>query len=236
MVVQIAVCDDETIFLENFVRQIRLQFIKTETEINIRSFSDGADLLETGSKIPYDVLFLDIEMPGIDGIETADRIRAVNPYVNIIFVTNRDDLVFQSIQYRPFRFIRKHFLEQELPEAVEALTNKMKMENRYYTVSFNNSSIQVRVTDIMYIESFKHDIFLYTKDEKYRIKSNLQKMEKELEIYGFIRVHSGFLVNYRYIYSIDKTKVVLSNKDMVPLSRHRSNTVKQKLQLFARGT
>lgn len=236
MIVQIAVCDDEKIFLEDLIGQVSTQFLKTGNEININSYMDGTKLLEASEKIPFDVLFLDIEMPGISGIEVAEAIRAANPFVNIIFITNREDLVFQSIHYRPFRFIRKHWLKEELPEAIEALTRKIRSENQYYTISFNNSSIQLRITNIMYIESYKHDIFLYTQDEKYRIKSNLQRIEKEFEVYGFIRVHSGFLVNYRYIYSVDKTKVVLNNKDMVPLSRYRLEKVKQKLQLFARGT
>ncbi len=236
MFVQIAVCDDEKIFLEDLISQIAIQFKETGNEVNINSFLDGIKLLEASENIPFDILFLDIEMPGVNGIDVAEKIRAANPFVYIIFVTNRDDLVFQSIRYRPFRFIRKHFLKEELPEAIEAITTKIRTENKYYTVSFNNSSKQIRIMDIMYIESYKHDIFFYTKDEKYRIKSNLHKIEKEFEIYGFIRVHSGFLVNYRYIYSVDKTKVVLLNKEMVPLSRYRVETVKQKLQLFARGT
>jgi DNA-binding LytR/AlgR family response regulator len=236
MVVQIAVCDDEIIFLEDMVDHIALQFKKADSEFNINSFIDGTKLLEENSNIPFDVLFLDIEMPGISGIEMAETIRASNPYVIIIFITNRDDLVFHSLRYRPFRFIRKTHLGEELPEAIEAIVKKLRSENQYFTVSFNNSSMQIRITDIMYVESYKHDIFLYTQDEKYRIKSNLKRIEKELESYGFIRVHSGFLVNYRYIFSIDKTKVILNNKDMVPLSRYRSEAVKQKLQLFSRGT
>ncbi len=236
MIVQIAVCDDEIIFLDNFVNQISTQFRKAGMEIELSSFTNGTVLLEESKKIPFDVLFLDIEMPGISGIEVAEAIRAVNPFVNIIFVTNRDDLVFQSIHYKPFRFIRKSCLPEELPEAISAMAKKISSENQYYTVSFNNSSRQIRVTDIMYVESYKHDIFLYTRDDKYRIKSKLQRLEKDFEVFGFIRVHSGYLVNYRYIYSIDKTKVVLNNKDMVPLSRYRLETVKQKLQLYARGT
>ncbi|WFR57542.1 LytTR family DNA-binding domain-containing protein [Anaerocolumna sp. AGMB13025] len=236
MVVQIAVCDDEIIFLEDMVNQIATQFRKSGSEININSFMDGTNLLEENSNIPFDVLFLDIEMPGISGIEVAETIRASNPFVIIIFITNRDDLVFHSLRYRPFRFIRKTHLREELPEAIEAIVKKLRSENQYITVSFNNSSTQIRITEIMYVESYKHDIFLYIQDEKYRIKSNLKIMEKELEGYGFIRVHSGFLVNYRYIFSIDKTKVILNNKEMVPLSRYRSEAVKQKLQLFSRGT
>lgn len=236
MIVQVAVCDDEMIFLEYFVGQISTQFMKENMEVYIKSYTDGTKLLKENGEIPFDVLFLDIEMPNINGIEVAQTIRAVNPFINIIFVTNRDDLVFQSIHYKPFRFLRKSRLEEELSEAIQAVTKKIRSENQYYTIRFNNSFKQIRITDIYYVESYKHDIFIHTKDEKHRIRNKMENMEKELEVFGFIRVHSGFLVNYRYIHSIDKTKIVLANKEMIPVSRHRLENVKQKLQLYARGT
>lgn len=236
MVVQVAICDDEKIFLENLEHRIGEQFHISDTPCQIKTYTDGADLLSDYENYLFDVIFLDFEMPGLDGISVAEKMRSSNPFVSIIFITNRDDLVFQSLRYRPFRFIRKHYITDELPEAVKSIAQKLKSENQYFTVSFNNSTKQIRITDIIYIESYRHDIFLYCQDEKYRMKGNLGKLEKEFEIFGFIRVHSGFLVNYRYIFSIDKAKIMLLNKDMVPLSRYRIETVKQKLQLFARGT
>jgi DNA-binding LytR/AlgR family response regulator len=236
MVVQIAICDDEKILLENLEQQIGVQFSLAGVEYQIKTYTNGMDLIADYENYLFDVIFLDIEMPELDGLSVAEKMRITNPFVSIIFITNRDDLVFQSIRYRPFRFIRKHYIAAELSEAVQAIANKLKAENQYFTVSFNNSALQIRIIDIIYIESYKHDIYIYCHDEKYRIKDNLGKLEKEFEVFGFIRVHSGFLVNYRYIYSIDKAKIILLNKDMVPLSRYRIETVKQKLQLFARGT
>lgn len=235
MVLKIAICDDEQIFLEKLLNQISVEFAKTDIRFHFTSYMNGVKLLLDNEKEVYDLVFLDIEMPHINGIEVAEQIRQRNPYVSIIFITNREDLVFQSLRYRPFRFIRKSRIREELPEAVEGIIQKLNSENRYYTITFNNSPIQLRIVDIIYIESMRHDIYFNCQEQTYRVKSNLSKLEKEFETYGFIRVHSGFLVNYRYIYSIDKTKVVLNNKEMVPLSRHRIETVKQKLQLYARG-
>ncbi|BCJ92455.1 DNA-binding response regulator [Anaerocolumna cellulosilytica] len=235
MVLKIAICDDEEIFLEELLYQMSVELRKTDTKFHVTTYMNGVELLSDNEKEIFDLVVLDIEMPHLNGIEVAEQIRQRNPYVCIIFITNREDLVFQSLRYRPFRFIRKSKVYEELPEAIDGIIQKLNSENQYYTLSFNNSPIQLRISDIMYIESIKHDIYFNCQEQKYRVKSNLSKLEKEFGIHGFIRVHSGFLVNYRYIYSIDKTKVILNNKEMVPLSRHRLETVKQKLQLYARG-
>lgn len=236
MVIQVAICDDEEIFLINLKELIMKEFQLSGMVYELHIYNNGTELIKMSDSIVFDIIFLDIEMPSLNGLEVAKNLRDKNPYINIIFVTNRDDLVFSSFCYRPFRFIRKQKMVEELPEAISDITNLIKKENQYYTVCFNNSTMQIKITDIMFFESFKHDIYIHTELEKIRIKSNLAKIEKEMSIYGFIRVHSGFLVNYRFIYSVNKGEIVLNNQKSIPLSRHRAEGVKQKLQLYARST
>jgi DNA-binding LytR/AlgR family response regulator len=236
MAIQIAICDDEDIFLSNLKDLVvqKLQITGMDYELHI--YDNGTNLLKISEKILFDIVFLDIEMPMLNGLEVAEKLREVNPFIHIIFVTNRDDLVFTSLRYRPFRFIRKQAIEEELPEAISHITQVIQEENQYYTFTINNSLKQIKIADIVYFESLKHDIYIHTLTEDIRMKSNLTKIEKEMFLHGFIRVHSGYLVNHRYIYSVNKFDVVLSNQASIPLSRHRAETVKQKLQLFARGT
>jgi len=236
MLVKIAACDDDSIFIDELKKQVSQLFENEGIKINIESYQDGADLLDNWEDKIYDIVFLDIEMPKISGIQVADKIRMINPYVKIIFITNRDDLVFHSIQYRPFRFIRKNYMREELPEAIKALVDKLQKENQYVTFSFNGTESSVKITEIHYIESCKHDIYIYTHHETYRVKSNLSKWEKQLEPHGFIRTNSGYVVNSRFIFSVEKSKVVLKDGRDIPLSRYRVETVKHKLQLYGRGT
>jgi DNA-binding LytR/AlgR family response regulator len=236
MTIQVGICDDEEIILESLKEQIAQQFQITGMKYELHVFNNGAKLIRVCENIALDIVFLDIEMPLLNGLEVASRLREMNPFVHIIFVTNREDLVFSSFKYRPFRFIRKQRIIEELPEAVSHITEVIKKENQYYTVNINNSSKQIKISDILYFESLKHDIYIHTQTEDIRIKSNLTKIEKDMSIHGFIRVHSGYLVNYRFIYSVNKGDIVLSNQSSIPLSRHRVESVKQKLQLYARGS
>lgn len=235
MHLKIAICDDEQIILDDLSKRLSYEFKKYDIEVSITCYTKGEALLEDLESINYDAMFLDIVMPFVSGIEIAEYMRLQNPYTNIVFITNRDDLVFSSIKVKPFRFIRKLYMEEEIPEAVEALRYKVWKDNQYYVISFNNKRESIRIIDILYIESVKHDIYIYTNINNYRIKSNLSKIEEELEIHGFIRTHSGYLVNYRYIYSIDRTKIILVNKETIPVSRYRFEKVKEKLLWYSRG-
>lgn len=235
MTIQIGICDDEEIFLDSLKEQIALQFHIMGTKFEIHVFNQGTNLIHISEKLVFDIVFLDIEMPLMNGLEVASSLRETNPFIHIIFVTNREDLVFSSFKYRPFRFIRKQRLLEELPEAIRHITKLMEEENQYYAVNINNSIRQIKISEILYFESLKHDIYIHTQSESIRIKSNLAKIEKEMSIHGFIRVHSGYLVNYKFIYSVNKVDIVLNNQSTIPLSRHRVEIVKQKLQLYARG-
>ncbi len=235
MHLNIAICDDEQIILDDLYDRLSFAFKRYDIDLSITCYTKGEELLMDLENTPYDALFLDIEMPYVDGIEIAEYMRLRNPYTNVIFVTNREDLVFSSIKVRPFRFIRKTFLDEEIPEAVEALRYKIHKDNQFYIISFNNKRESIRIPDILYIESIKHDIYINTEIKTYRIKSNLTKVEEELEVHGFIRTHSGYLVNYRHIYSIDKNQVTLMNKETIPVSRYRYEKIKEKLLWYSRG-
>ena len=93
MVLQIGICDDEIVFLENLREQVSDLLKQKEIEFTMHSYNNGNKLLEKNREHIFNILFLDIEMPQINGIEIAEKIRSFNPYVNIIFITNRDDLV-----------------------------------------------------------------------------------------------------------------------------------------------
>ncbi|MDF2804804.1 MAG: Response regulator of the LytR/AlgR family, partial [Anaerocolumna sp.] len=131
MTIQVGICDDEEIILESLKEQIAQQFQITGMKYELHVFNNGAKLIRVCENIALDIVFLDIEMPLLNGLEVASRLREMNPFVHIIFVTNREDLVFSSFKYRPFRFIRKQRIIEELPEAVSHITEVIKKENQY---------------------------------------------------------------------------------------------------------
>ena len=181
-----------------------------------------------------DAVFLDIEMPGMDVIKIADEIRKFNQYVHIVFISNREELVYQSLVYRPFRFIRKSKMNAELEEALKALVKEVREASKYIVVGNSSKSYNIYISDIIYIESSKHNITIHTEKEIICVRDTMTRLEDVLEKYYFIRIHSGYLVNPKYIYSIGTKDVILDNKVELPISRHKIADTKKRFFEYSR--
>jgi DNA-binding LytR/AlgR family response regulator len=232
---KIAICDDEQVIVNQLEQHIAKFFKQKNMNVEIHTYNDGNVLLTDSQTILFDVLLLDIEMPEISGMEIANTVRAENEYVSIIFVTNKEDLVYQSLKYTPLRFIRKSCIEDELEEALTSLVKKVELNNINFEFATADGKISLNVSEIVYIEVFGHNLTVHYKGGHISTKGSLNKFEKEFKNKGFIRIHKCFLVNFRHIYSINTKDIVLDDKRTLPLSRYKTNETKMKFQLFTRS-
>lgn len=208
-------------------------FKNTDIEYEISLYINGKNLLEDNKIKPYDILFLDIDMPEIDGIAVAQNIRNINFNMIIIFVTNKENLVFQSIKYAPFRFIRKSNLNTDIKELFYALEEKINFNSMKYEVFVDGRSKFLSISKIVYFESFRHDIIAHYYDgNTYKVKENLMVLTKKLEKYGFIRIYKSYLVNYRNIYVINSKDLKLDTNEILPISRFKRLNVNLILIMF----
>lgn len=223
---RILICDDELDFV-NMLKD-KVEQLTMGQKIDIMTVVSGKEIFKQKGLEKLDAVFLDIEMPGMDGIKVADELRKFNQYMHIIFISNREELVYQSLVYRPFRFIRKSHLDKELEEAVVALIKEVNNENKYIVVGNSSKSYKVKISDIMYITSNKHDITIYTEEEIIGVRDTMSRLENVLSKYYFIRIHAGYLVNPKYIYSIETKVVILDDKVELPISRQKIAETKKK--------
>lgn len=222
----IAICDDEKPAIESIRRELEKAAKKLQMTMDIYEYQTGEELLADITRQQIEVVLLDIDMPGMSGMETANCLMEKCPLLNIIFLTNREDMVFQALKYRPLRFIRKSHIKEELTEAVESAMKKIASE--IYVVSFDRGKIKEKyaIKDILYIESNKHYINIHMQEKIQQFRGRISDCEKGLEDYGFVRVHKGYLVNIRYIESFLPDAVVLDNKERIPVSRNRIEEAK----------
>lgn len=122
----IAICDDDEIFLSRLEKQIRAELQQLNVVGKIVSYTDSEKLLET--KLHQTEIFLDIDMPEVTGMELAAKLEEQNPQAIVIFISNHEEAVFEAIHYKPFRFIRKAYLQAELSEALQSLKNRRRRE------------------------------------------------------------------------------------------------------------
>lgn len=116
----IAVCDDDMQERMQEVQIVKNIFSQKELEAGIEEFQTGQHFLDVLHRVPYDIVLLDIQMGEVSGFTLAEELYKITGGENIIFVSSMENLVFESIHFRPFRFVRKSHLEEELTEAVES--------------------------------------------------------------------------------------------------------------------
>lgn len=225
--IKIAICDDDLNQKQNIKALVESVFIRKEQLYEITEYTSGEELVKDMPEARYNIALLDIDMPTMDGIEVANKINEIYKDVNVVFVTNRSDLVFEALTCNPYRFVRKEYLEEGIDEAMLSLITKIS--NETYVVSFGDKKdhYSFRINDLVYIESKKHYVyFRLDNEEEYKIRDRLANYERKLVDYGFIKIHGSILVNVRKIRKINSVEVVLVNGEKLPISRSNSEKIK----------
>lgn len=230
--VKFAVCDDEREIAEYIAEKLR-EFYPDECEI--KCYVDGKSLLEDSARELFDAFFLDIGMPTLDGFSLAEKIRADNPFAKIIFVTNHTELAHIGYLYGTFRYVRKFVLEEELREAAQSLKHEFDLQSEFLLLKTARGEIVADVENIRYFEVKGHQVTAFFDETEERVSGTLNEYEERLKDVGFIRVHKSYLVNFRFIESIGKTTVTLTDGSTLALSRNRVAETKRKLLLFSRN-
>lgn len=224
---KIAVCDDEQEVLGLLAHEIRKTFRALAPGTTVTEFQDEKQLFAelTAGKL-YDVIFLDIDMPKANGIDLAVDLRKAGTKSLIIFVSNLEGHVYRSFAAKPFRFIRKSEFRKELPEAAEAVLKEFAGENVGILLKNGNNLIRLNPYRIVYAESKGKLLEIHYENRSIELTCQISALEKELEGYGFIRIHKGYLVNYRFIFRINKEDLTLDSGVLLPVSRLRMQEVK----------
>ena len=230
--IRVAVVDDETQLLPKVESIVQNSF---HSEIDLLIFSSSLDFLNYHDIESVDILFLDIDMPDLNGFQLAEKLRTLNKNITIIFMSHLEHLVYQSFSFSPFWFVRKSSLETDISEAITHYeASKMEQQFSFQTGVVNKSCA---LSEILYFESMSHDIFVHlTNLEIYKINRdaglNLQILETNLSGKGFIRVHRSYLVNYEHIYVINRQTIELKSQEMIQVNPHKTGEIKKIYQQF----
>lgn len=229
IVVRFAVCDSEQEIIDCVINKLRTFF---PSECNIMTYSDSASLLSEHHQDRFDAIFLGITIAGLNGLEIAKEIRENDSRVKIIFVSDQNELAYKGYFYDAFRFVRKNNLDEDLREVAISLNRALCFQNEQLKFKTDNGDVVRAAKDIKYFEADGHLINMSCIVGTIRIYGTLRDYEERLKNIGFIRVHKGFLVNFRYISSTDNKAVTLTCGTKLPLSRNRINNTKAKIRFF----
>lgn len=231
---KIAICDDSKSDIKMIHKNISTIFKNFNINFDIATFSDAAFFLSASEDKNFDVVFLDIDMPQINGLEVATELNKRNIISEIIFVTNHDELVYKAFRFKALGFVRKKHIETEMLEIIEILIEHINRRYKHILIQDGHIEKKAHINDVIYMQSDDHYVNVVTSNGKIMIRKTLNDIESEYSVYGFIRIHLRYLVNYRYIYSIEKNVIILDNQEKLPLSRSRAKAVKDSFQFFSR--
>ena len=211
----IAIVDDDVDFsseLQQYVKKF-IERLYTRYEIDIINNNFFNNTLDK----TYDIVFLDIDLKEINGINIGKKLLVSEANPIIIFVSSRDDLVFSSLSVRPFYFVRKSYLKQDLKETMQL-----------FTFDFHGRKTNLFLKDIYFIESSGHDVTLYTKNGKYCYRSTMKNILDNLGTETIVQFQKSFSVNLDYIKEIEKNTIILKNNEEFNIGRKFKNNVIQK--------
>lgn len=232
---RIAICDDDELILKKLCEIIEENFERLSCDLKVSTFSNAYSLVDSNCINRFDIIFLDIDMPKFNGIDAAMYIKYQNADTVIIFVTSKDDLVFDSLKAQPFRFLRKSKLLEEISAAITEIYKLFDTKAYILNIKIESKEYQIDANSILYIESRRNDIIIHTVNHKeFKFRDSINKKDEEVKNYGFIRVHNAYLVNQKYIYSIKGDFVILKDKIEIPVSRSKKSFVQQKLLEYLR--
>lgn len=230
--IQIAVCDDEKHFQHSVKEIISLYMCNKELEYNIDTFSSGKQLISLkNEERQYDIIFLDIYMDEIDGIETAKIIRESNKNVFLVFVTAHLDYSLEGYKVNAIRYLLKDNanFQDAIYECLDAIIQERNSNKVNLKFDFIEGYLSVQVDNIIFIESHLHKVkFTILRDKicKYTMYSTLNQVEEMLANYSFIRVHQSYLVNLKYITRVLNYRALITTGLEVPIPKPRYRAVK----------
>lgn len=210
---RISIVDDDA----NWRKRVKAEIISYDknNEIQIDTYASGESYLN--SKKCYDISFIDIEMPCMDGFETILKAREFNNEGIYVILTTHTEMSRKGYFVNAFRYIDKTCL-QEMQEAIDSATILLGRNAKIEIDVIGDGKREIVLKNIIYIETEKHYILIHTKQGKIRCSNGMGEMEELLQEKWFCRCHNAYIVNLDEIHRIQGRIVYLSNGDNIDVS------------------
>ena len=228
---KIYLCDDELKMRE----EITARVLEDLPEAEVYTFSDGGELLQQLKEVPCELLLLDNDMPEFSGMEVAAGLSELAKKPLLVFVTNHDELVYESFRYHPFGFVRKQFLDEELKKVLQDCKAELEQRKRHFNFRMDGKEVCLLLTELLYFESEGNYLKVYTTGEEYRFRSTISAVENALKKEGFLRLHKGFLVNQSAIRLFGAEAVELTDGRILPVGKTYAEDAKHQFMRYLRS-
>ncbi len=233
--VRLAIVEDDRKYIESLKEYINVYMRENGTSIDVKVFRDGNKIVFDYQPV-YDIILMDIEMPGMDGMTAAEKIRKMDKDVIIIFITNIAQYAIQGYKVRAHSYILKpvnyYSFSLELHEALASVSKKV---NDFLLLQGEDGLFKIAVGEILYVESQRHHMLIHTRAQVIDIRETMKNMERKLSKFYFERCNVSYLVNLAYVSSITGDMAVVGG-ELLPISRQKRKPFIDSLTRYIGGT
>lgn len=220
---RVAIVEDEEEYrkqIENMIGEYEQEYKKT---IHLTVFSDGEELIEQYSKNhKWDIILMDIEMPNMDGMEAAQKVREIDKEVVIVFITNMAQYAIKGYEVEALDFILKplnyYTFSMRFTRALGRIKSK---ESKYICLNLSTGLKRIDYKDIYYIETQSRMLYYHTKEGEFIVRGILRDVQEELEAFHFVKCNQCYLVNLKYVTEIRKNIAVVAQRELEISRRNR---------------
>lgn len=223
--IKIAVCDDSDSTINEMDKMLDSLF---HSQVECDFFYSGEELLDYMKKNNemYDIFLLDIEMGRISGLETAKKIRQESKTAIIIFITSHDEFVYEAFEVLAFNFIVKPVTLEKLNTILSKAIGYLNLLKTKFYYKYNNSENGIDCSDILYFESEKRKMHIYTcNGDVFSFYDTVANTYGKLEPILFIRCHASYIVNLKYVKELNRDSITLTNNSGIPVSNRFRDSV-----------
>lgn len=234
--IRIGICEDEKQQAER-IEALATAYFFSRTEYELYRYASGEAVVEAVEQGCFraELLFLDIHMGGMSGLETAAYLRSHRVDVDIIFITVSEQDVYEGYTYKAFSYILKSKLTERLPVELDRYLREMDETPECMQIYVNGTVRKLRIGQVRYFESHARKITAHLKQEELEFYSRMDELEELLESRGFVRCHQSFLVNEVYVTLWNREFLSLSDK-VIPVSRKYCERLKTEGRFSGTGS
>ena len=217
MTTSILVCDDLPEERTTLFQMLRNNESTHGHELDVEMASDGTELLALWKPGRWDLIFLDIYMPKLGGIEAARRLRQTDSDCEIVFVTNSRDHGMEGYELHAMDYLTKPFTQSDVDGTMDWFFQQRSERRRELSVRTQDGEETVSIQNIRYIESRGHTCVIHVTDREYTIRRSIDELSAELND-AFFRCHKSFLLNFAHVAGIERNAFRLDDGSSIPIS------------------
>lgn len=228
---RIAVCDDNIEFLQELSNLLNIYGEDNHRMVEYKTFTNPLELVMQMEKgVHYDIILLDICMPGMNGIQCAKDIRMYDNLVKIVFLTSSTEYAVESYSVKAHNYLLKPIQKENLFSVLRQLEKEEDvMEKKFFILKSKTGITKIFLEKLEYCEVINRKLVLHlVNNEEYESTLRMNELEENLEGFRmFLRPHRSFLVNMDYIQSLTTHSIVMESGVKIPVPREKYAQIKQ---------